>query len=168
MKANEIETLLPLVYQRAIRPGGPLQALIEAMAGLHAPVEETLEELETYFDPYLAPDEFVPYLAAWVDLDWLLQPGGGEFPPGLGCLRELIRAAGELSRKRGTPKGLELFLKTATGVDGFVVQENPPGPDGAPQPFTIRITIPPEAQKYAALVDHIIRVQKPAYIIYKS
>ncbi len=166
MNESEIETLLPLVFQRAIRPGGLLQSLLEVMELLHAPAEEVLAELETYFDPYLAPDEFVPYLAGWVDLDWLLPVDGGPFPPGLGRLRELVRAAGELSRLRGTREGLLLFLQTATGVSGFDLVENPPGPDGSPQPFTIRVSVPPAARPYQALIDLIVRVQKPACIVY--
>jgi phage tail-like protein len=168
MKENEIETLLPLVFQRAIRPDGLLQALLEVMENLHSPAEESLAELDKFFDPYLAPDEFVPYLAGWVDLDWLLPADGGPFPPGLGRLRELIRAAGELSRQRGTRAGLILFLETATGVAGFELVENPPGKDGQPQPFTIQVNVPPAARAYQALIDLIVRVQKPAYIYYQT
>jgi phage tail-like protein len=168
MKESEIESLFPLVFQRALRPGGLFQSLLEVMELLHAPAEEALDELEKYFDPYLAPDEFVPYLASWVDLDWLLPVDGGPFPPGVGRLRELLRAAGELSRQRGTRAGLILFLETATGVAGFELIENPPGKDGQPQPFTIQVSVPPDARPYQALIDLIIRVQKPAYIVYQG
>ncbi len=167
MKESEIETLLPLVFQRAIQPGGLLQTLLETMDLLHAPAEEALAGLEKYFDPYLAPDEFVPYLAGWVDLEWLLPLDGGPFPPGVGRLRELVRAAGELSRLRGRRDGLILFLQTATGVAGFEIIENPPGKDGQPQPFTIQVKVPPAARQYQALIDLIVRVQKPAYIVYQ-
>ncbi len=68
------------------------------------------------------------YLAQWVDLGWLLPEDGGPFPGGLGRLRELIQASAELSRWRGTKRGLVQFLELATGLDGFAIDESAPGP----------------------------------------
>jgi phage tail-like protein len=158
MRQDEIESLLPLVFQRAINPGSPLDALLAVMEGLHLPVEEALSEIEVYFDPYRAPDEFVPYLARWVDLAWLLPEDGSPYPAGLGRLRDLIRASAELSRWRGTQRGLMLFLRLATGQDGFEISE--------PNPFEIHVHIPRSAGPFKALVDRIVQMQKPAYAVY--
>ena len=45
MKQNEIERLLPDVFQRAALPGSPLRAFLAAMEELHAPCEELLADL---------------------------------------------------------------------------------------------------------------------------
>ncbi len=71
MKQAEIIPLLPGVFQRAIRPGSPMTALLAVMESLHAPSEDVLTRLDAYFDPYRAPDAFVVFLAGWVDLDRL-------------------------------------------------------------------------------------------------
>src|SRR5690242_2420261 len=92
MQPAEIKRLLPEIFQRTSQPGSPLAALIEAMSGLHAPSEDALANLDRYFDAYRAPERFVPFLARWVDLDWLFAGDAGEsatYPPGTGQLREL-------------------------------------------------------------------------------
>src|SRR5260370_24846962 len=103
MKREAIAHLLPEVFQRAIRPETPLSAILDVMEGLHAPSEKILKELSATFDPRRTPDRFVPFLAAWVDLDWLFEPFLDErrtsasaplqVSTGVGHLRELIAAA---------------------------------------------------------------------------
>ena len=128
MKRTEIERLLPQVFQQAITPGSPLAALLDVMVTLQTPAEAVLQKLDMFFDPYQAPDAFVPFLAGWLDLDRFLS-GSPErlddetavslFPTSLAHLRELIAAAAFLSQWRGTAKGLTRFLETATGRFGF-------------------------------------------------
>ena len=177
MKRNEIELLLPEVFRRTVRPGNPLYALLEVMEALHAPSEEVLAELDLYLDPYRAPDTLVPYLARWVDLQRFLAefpeskgasggPSSVPFAGGLGRLRDLIAAAASLSKWRGTARGLLRFLETATGVQGFEIDERVPGPDGKPRPFHLGIRAPAEAARYQALVERIIEMEKPAYVTY--
>ena len=169
MQPAEITRLLPEIFQRTSQPGSPLAALIQAMAALHQPSENALAKLDSYFDAYRAPERFVPFLAGWVDLEWLLvaDPGEGADPPsyapGSGQLRELIAAAVPLSRWRGTGNGLRQFLETATGVVGFEIQEEVPDKDGRPRPFHLRVTAPQAAVPYQALIEHMIAEQKPAY-----
>lgn len=169
MRAAEIRRLFPEIFQRTSRPGSPLDALIQAMSALHEPSEQALADLDAYFDAYRAPERFVPFLAGWVDLEWLLVGAPDEdaplapYAPGTGRLRELIAAAVQLSQWRGTARGLQLFLETATGVPGFEIQEQVPQPDGRPQPFHVRVVAPAAASPYQALVERIIAVQKPAY-----
>jgi len=171
MKRNEIERLLPGVMQRTAATGTPLDALLRAMEALQAPDEEVLSRLETYFAPYEAPDEFVPMLARWVDLDRLLAETpdhpADAFAGGLGRLRELVAAAAYLSKWRGTARGLLRFLETATGLTGWEIDETVPGPDGRPRPFHIRVSAPPGAARYRALVERIVEMEKPAYVTYE-
>jgi phage tail-like protein len=171
MTPREIENLLPWVIRRTATAGSPLAALLGAMAGLHAPAERALAEVETAFDPRRAGDAFVPYLARWVDLERLLEderlaadPSRPLLPSGLGRLRELIAAAAELSQQRGTAPGLLRFLTIATGSSGFRLEEQPPGPDGRPRPFHLRVVAPAEAQTYRALIERIVALEKPAYV----
>jgi phage tail-like protein len=175
MKRNEIESLLPEIFQRTIHPGDPLFALLEVMEALHAPSEEVLADLEGFFDPYRTPDSFVPYLARWVDLDRFLSRDLDQamdltlhsFPPGLGRLRELIAAAAFLSKWRGTARGLLRFLETATGIPGFEIDEQVPGADGLPRPFHIRVHVPEAARRYRELIEHIVEMEKPAYVTFE-
>jgi phage tail-like protein len=172
MKQNEIETLLPSVFQRTALQGGPLYALLGVMETLHAQPEAILENLEAYFDPYRCPDAFVPYLANWVDLERFLpylpqtrsELSTFAFPPGLGRLRELILAAVFLSKWRGTALGLRVFLETATGITGFEIDEQVYDENGEAVPFRVRVRAPAAARKYEALVRRIIALEKPAYV----
>src|SRR5919199_4115110 len=104
MKQAEIAGLLPGIFQRTIFPDNPISALLAVMEELHQPAEDALEHLDAFFDPYRAPDRFVPFIAGWVDLERLLRQspeqreitGATPLPSGLGRLRELIAAAARL------------------------------------------------------------------------
>lgn len=175
MKRIEIEHLLPGIFQRTVQEGTPLFALLDVMEALPAPDEAALDQLDAYFNPYRTPDTFVPFLASWVDLDRLLRETPEEFaasappplPSGMGRLRELVAAATFLAQWRGTAKGLLRFLETATGAQGFIIDEHMPGPDGQPRPFHLRVRAPQQAAPYRVLIEHIIASEKPAYVTYE-
>ena len=179
MKRAEIELLLPEIFRRTLPPvrteANPLASFLDAMETLHAPDESILEALDSYFDPYHAPDQFVAYLAGWVDLDdlWIENPLEftaktlPRFPSGVGHLRELVAAAVFLSRWRGTRKALLTFLETATGVSGFTIDEQVLDDNGLPIPFHIRVNAPKAAAPYHILIENIIRKEKPAYVTYE-
>lgn len=171
MKQEEIRGLLPEVFTRTLRPGGPLNALLAVMEAMHSPSEDVLRHLQTYFNPYLTPDGFVPYLAGWVDLDLLLGPQTPDSLPtlstGVGRLRELVAAAAYLSRWRGTAKGLLLFLETATGSTGFSVDEHVLDEQGTVRPYHIKVQAPGETAPHEALIRRIIAMEKPAYVTYE-
>lgn len=172
MKQSEIEALLPSVFRRTIHPGTPLLALLQEMEAQHEPAEDVLADLDAFFDPYRAPDRFVPLLARWVDLGRLLSESADDlavaasFPPGLGRLRELVAAAAYLSRWRGTARGLARFLETALGTQGVEIVEAPPDDDGYPRPFHLTIHVPPVNEPYRNLIERIIEIEKPAYVTY--
>ena len=175
MKQKDIKALFPGVFQRTVRPKSPMMALLEVMEQLHAPSEAILASLPEYFNPYRTPDRFVPYLARWVDMERMLVDSPEAytsntlppFPAGLGRLRDLVARSAELSKWRGTARGLKAFLETATGIDGIVIDERVPGPDGRPQPFHIVIKAPVSAQGFQVLIDRIIRMEKPVYVTYQ-
>lgn len=171
MQRAAIERLLPGVIQQTSLPTSALYALLEAMEDLHAPSEDALDHLEAYFNPYLAPDEFLPYLTRWVDLDWLLgdappaSPVAAttEFPGGPDGLRDLIAYGAYLAHWRGTETGLLLLLRLATGKQGFAVA---PAVDeaGNALPFRVALTAPDGSSRYRELVERIIHREKPAHI----
>ncbi|MBV8878575.1 MAG: hypothetical protein JO332_01300 [Planctomycetaceae bacterium] len=176
MKRDAIERLLPEVFRRTVRPGSPLAAILDVMEDLHAPAEDVLGRIDAILDPARTDDAFVPYLAGWLDLERLFDDpadGSGAAPAqrqpvstGLGRLRELIASAAWLSQWRGTCRGLQRFLEVATGVSGFLIDEQVPGKDGQPLPFHIRVRAPGSVRAHRSLLERIIRLEKPAYVTY--
>lgn len=167
MRRESIGQLLPLVYQLGAAPGSPLDAALWVMDDLHAPVEQALADVGALFDPYRCPAPFVPWLAGWVGLGWLVDPGRvpgdtdpadwlDAFPPGLARLREVVALGSVLAQWRGTEIGLILFLRAATGLNGFTVTQPPD------RPFHLVVDAPAEAGPWAALVERIVAETKPA------
>ncbi|MEI7034787.1 phage tail protein I [Streptomyces pratensis] len=78
-----------------------------------APVLSTLDNLPAYFDPTLAPADFLPWLASWVGVEtdpaWPVE-----------LRRAVVARAVELHRWRGTRRGLVEHLRLACGVHADV------------------------------------------------
>jgi phage tail-like protein len=176
MKLNEIKTLLPEVFQRSLCTGNPLLSLLKVMEMLHAPSEAVLSGLDAIFDPRRTREDFVPYLARWVNLERVLfepvslrttRPKARQTTSlDLGRMRELIVHAATLSKWRGTARGLLLFLQIATGIEGYRIEEQTIGEDGRVRPFHLRIVAPGSAALYRPTVERIIEQEKPAYVTY--
>ena len=93
--------------------------------------------------------------------------GAVRYPAGTGRLREVIAAAAYLSKWRGTAQGLLRFLETATGIDGFRIEEQVLDANGEHRPFHIRVRSPASAQAYRPLIERIVEMEKPAYVTYE-
>ncbi|WP_299539801.1 phage tail protein [uncultured Streptomyces sp.] len=78
-----------------------------------APVLSTLDNLPAYFDPALAPADFLPWLASWVGVE-----SDAASPEEL--RRAVVRRAVELHRWRGTRRGLVEHLRLCFGVHADV------------------------------------------------
>jgi phage tail-like protein len=183
VRSEEIARLLPDVFQAALQPfetaglvepDRRLAAVLSAMEVLHAPTESVIDGLASYVDPRLTPTRFVPYLAGWVDLDWLLVADPDDtsiasriLPTGAGRSRELVAASTQLASWRGTAYGLRRFLITATGLDGWAIDENVTGEERTPKPFHLRIVAPAEAEEYRPLIERIIVAEKPAAVTWE-
>jgi phage tail-like protein len=176
MRREAIVERLPDVFKQAAASAderNPLPALLGVMEKLHAPDEEILSGFGRYVDPRRTPDEFVPYLAAWVDYAWLLlDPPDNPytdvvrpFAGGLGRLRELIASAASESKWRGTRDGLVRLLERATGVQGYRVEESVTDDLKRPLPFQVHVIVPREAESYLDLVRRIVEHEKPAHVI---
>ncbi len=160
MASTSLRQVLPQVFAAGAETG-PLAAVVAAADGMHQPVSDVLDQLHSRFDPMLAPDAMVCYLASWVDLDWLTLPetptrSRSTLPGGAAPLRDLLVASADLAARRGTAGGITSFLELATRRDGFVVEDA-----GG---FHLRVHLPPGAGDIAEVVERIIAVIKPAHI----
>ncbi|MEU1279401.1 phage tail protein [Streptomyces sp. NPDC005805] len=96
-----------------------------------APVFATLDSLPSYFDPRLAPDDFLSWLAGWV--------GAADDPRWPEELRrEAVLRAVDLHRRRGTARGLVDALRLVLGVAARVT-----GDGGATWSRTAGAELPP-------------------------
>lgn len=163
MQAADLLRLFPEVIGRTYGTNTPLAAVLETMATLLDPADRRLKQLDTYFDPYRAPDEMVPYLAAWVDLGWLpiRTDVGGE---GLSTerLRALVAEAPHLAATRGTRTGLQRFLAIALNTPHIRVVDTDPA-----NPFHVLIELPKAAEAERRLADLIVRYEKPVHLTHE-
>ncbi|MFF7586531.1 phage tail protein [Kitasatospora purpeofusca] len=96
-----------------------------------APVFTTLDNLPSYFDPRLAPADFLAWLATWV--------GGADDPRWpLALRREAVAGAVELHRWSGTRRGLVEALRLVLGVSAEIT-----GDGGAAWSNTAGGALPP-------------------------
>ena len=100
---------LPAIYRRSDAVGRNLvRDVCFLFEHMFDSVEVNLSDGWRYYDPHLAPVEFLDWLAGWtafaVDLDW---PEPEK--------RALVKRAVDLYRIRGTKRGLALFLTLFTG-----------------------------------------------------
>ncbi|MFE7619379.1 phage tail protein [Streptomyces sp. NPDC057496] len=131
-----------------------------------APVLSTLDNLPAYFDPALAPADFLPWLASWVGAD--LDPG---LPPEL--RRAVVARAVELHRWRGTRRGLveQLWLCFGVHTDirdgGGVVWSPEPGTALPPAPtgeLLVRVWAPHGGPVDAGRVQEVVAASCPVHL----
>lgn len=160
MKQAEITALLPEIMQRAVRDRSPLAALLDVMEQLHEPSEELLHKLDQYFDPQRTRADLVPMLGHWLGLEETLVRRAAKS-------RTFVARAVELWKWRGTAWAVTESLEIATGVRGFVVTEEPPGPLYTARPFHFFVTAPAGVSKDKEVIEKVIEMQKPAYVTYE-
>jgi phage tail-like protein len=100
---------LPAIYRRSDAVGRNLvRDVCFLFEHMFDSVEKNLTDNWRFYDPHVAPLDFLDWLAGWsaftLDLDW---PEPEK--------RALIKRAVDLYRIRGTKRGLSLFLKLFTG-----------------------------------------------------
>ena len=151
---------LPAVYQDDEFTQRWLQGFDEVLA----PVLCTLDNLATYFDPWLAPDDFVSWLAGWVGValeeDWPAHQR-----------RSFVAGAAELYSRRGTPGGLVAEVAMYTGTPPEIVESGgaawSPQPGGIPpgdDSFTITVRVHGASTLSAERLDAIVARAKPAHV----
>jgi phage tail-like protein len=159
---HPIASLLPGVYQ-----GDDLaQRFCAGLDCVLAPIFATADGQESYFDPWLAPEDFLLWLADWVgvavDQTWPLERQ-----------RELIAHSCELYSWRGTYRGIAAHLALYTGAVPEVEDNGgsawSPTPDGQlpgrPSPgLVVRIQASKANDVDLRRVDGIVRAIKPAHV----
>ncbi len=143
-----------------------LQRFVAAFDDVLAPVFTTLDCLDAYFDPSVAPSDFVDWLAHWVAL-----PLADEWPAQR--RRALVARAVELHGWRGTRRGLQALLEMVTGgrvevfdSGGCVASPVSGGSlPGATTPgILVRVAVRDLSTVDAARLDALIALDKPAHV----
>ncbi|MCD5310557.1 phage tail protein [Kineosporia babensis] len=133
-----------------------------------APLLTVLDCLPAYFDPMLAPMDFVDWLGRWVgaELD------GDETQD---VRRAAVASAGLLHRSRGTPRGLRMAIRLMFGVEpeisesgGAIWSAGPLGPfPGDPSPWLhVTLRVPDPAAIDQQRLDAVVAGARPAHIPY--
>ncbi|MET9995590.1 phage tail protein I [Streptomyces microflavus] len=132
-----------------------------------APVLSTLDNLPAYFDPALAPADFLPWLATWVGVDI-----DRAWPQEL--QRAVVARAVELHRWRGTRRGLVEHLRLCFGVHadvrdgGGVAWSAGPGTELPPAPtdeLLVRVwPVAPGATVDASRVLDVVTASCPVHL----
>lgn len=127
--------------------------LLRLFESIWAPLDRQLDQIHANFDPRLAPAEYLPWLATWVDLvldeNW---PTARQ--------RALIRHAADLYLRRGTVGALRDYLSICTGAVPEIEDQ------AEPHHFTVTFRLPDPATLNEARVRRLIDEAKPAHTTY--
>lgn len=140
--------------------------MLAAFDEVVAPVHATLDNLAAYFDPWLAPADFLDWLAAWVAAE--IEPGWT-----LEQRRTAVAHAVALHRVRGTAYGLAEQVRTVFGVrpeitesGGTAWSATAEGPlPGDPEPtmtVTVRVADPATVPEHR--LRALVEANRPAHV----
>ncbi|HEY1704260.1 MAG TPA: phage tail protein [Trebonia sp.] len=153
---------LPSVYaedEMALRFTAGLDDLL-------APLLTVLDCLPAYFDPDLAPADFVAWLGGWVGAEV-----SGDEPEGI--LRRMVAGTAAAHRRRGTAQGVSEVIRLAFGIQPEVIESGgatwSPRPRGEfpgnPAPgLTVRLRVPRMGFVDQDRVERLVAAVKPAHI----
>ena len=173
MNRDEILDLLPQIIRRTAKPDNPLGVFATVMEEFHRPAEELLQTQDALFDPRRTRDEMIPFLAFWINVDWLVEEVSEQSlfqkqsTTAFGRVRELIANGAYLSRWRGTAPGMQMFLSIALGTEHIRVEEHSAQSKEESIPFHIVIYTKEEYRYMDSLINKIVRKEKPAYVTYE-
>jgi phage tail-like protein len=118
-----------------------------------SPLVWMIDNFDLYLAPETAPQAWLQWMANWFDL--LLLP---ELP--IDRQREIMRQAGWLFLRRGTPSGLHRLLELYFGVTPEIIEDEPCH-------FVVRLPLSESHVTLGAEVaDRLINSQKPAFASY--
>lgn len=124
-----------------------------------SPIERSVANISHFFDADITPEDFVPWLGSWLGV-----VVDARIPEER--RRELVRAAPELYRWRGTKRGLRHYLLLYTGVEPEITEpslsEIASNRNQAFR-FTVRLRLPAGVQVQRAFIESIIDAEKPAF-----
>jgi phage tail-like protein len=138
---------------------------VAAFDDVLAPVFASLDNLDAYLDPGLAPEDFLPWLAGWMGLavDERWEPAR---------VRGFLAGAAEMFLWAGTRQGIARAVRAYTGVEPEIEESGgvawSPRP-GAPYPgergsrLLVRV-VTDDPKLDPASIDRIVADAKPAHV----
>lgn len=159
---HRLGAMLPGVYQ-----GDDFaQRFTSGLDEVLAPVQCTLDNIDAYFDPRTAPEDFLEFLSWWVGItleqSWSVQRR-----------RQVLLRAVEIHRRRATAGGVRdavaLVLDAPVEVEenGSAAWSQRPGSDlpGRPEPeLVVRIDLPELTPLEMRRVQALVARVKPAHM----
>ncbi|MFE9768351.1 phage tail protein [Streptomyces sp. NPDC005808] len=144
------------------------QRFVAGLDDVVAPILNSLDCLDSYFTPALAPLDFTRWLGDWVGAET-----DGTEPEAR--LRAAVAAAAHLHRIRGTRRGLSEAVRLAFGVTPEITESGaadwnarPLGPvPGERRPrlhVTLRLPAPMPADEHR--LDSLVAAARPAHMPY--
>jgi phage tail-like protein len=158
----QFSALLPSIFQED-------EFATRWMAGFDtvlAPLVATIDNIEAYFDPTLAPSDFVAYLASWVGVE-LDETWSDE------ARRELVDRAVELFKVRGTVEGLREQVAIYAGVEpeieesggcSYSLEANGDLPGEETPRLLVRVRVPADSPIDERRLDRLVASAKPAHV----
>ncbi len=143
------------------------QRFCAALDEVLSPIFLTLDAIEAYADPWLAPDDFLTWLSEWVGVE--IEEDLAEDRK-----RAMVANATKLYGWAGTARGLADLVETYTGVrpeveeSGAASWSSVPGgdlPGTAAMTVTVRLRVDDTSTIDASRVERLVRRTVPAHII---
>jgi len=143
-----------------------VQRMMGALDEVMAPIFSSMDNLDAYLDPDLAPEDFLQWLGGWVGMT--LEES---WPPER--RRAVLAAAVPLYRVRGTAGGLAAYVRLLTGADVEVEESGgttysrgayPTAPGTPGFRLRVRVHEPEGVTLSAAQVDAMVAAAKPAHV----
>lgn len=153
--------LLPAIYH----DDGFSQRFTQGLDTVLASLLSTLDNLEFYFDPELAPADFVDWLAGWLAI-----PAGDA--GSLSERRQMIRRIPDLYRRRGTRGGLSDHIELVFHVRPEILETGGTwlsGSDGRPvessEPrLVVRVRVEDTRSFPTEALSAFVEANKPAHV----
>lgn len=142
------------------------QRLCSGLDEVTAPIISVLDSIDAYFDPLLAPEDFLQWLARWVavalDETWPIERR-----------RLLVGSAVDLYGRQGTIAGVRGAVWLYTGIEPEITDSGAtswsPTPGGQlpgdPTPdLVVRVRMPGADDSQRRRIDAIVEAAKPAHV----
>jgi phage tail-like protein len=156
---------LPGLFQE----DGFTQRFMSAFDEALAPIFSTLDNLPAYLDPWLAPEDFLEWLAGWfgmtLDESWSVDRR-----------RALVARAFDFYRLRGTTSGLKTQIEALTGgtvelheTGGVATSTTAGSPlPGSPNfAVLVRVIVDDPSTVNGSRLDALVGAAKPAHVTHK-
>lgn len=143
------------------------QRFTGALDEVLAPIYVTLDAIEAYVDPWLAPEDFLSWLSDWVGI-----AVDEDLPEER--KRMLVARAAELHLWAGTSRGLETLVECYTGIvptvedTGGTSWSSMPGgdlPGTADAKVTVRLAVADPTTVDNARIERLVASFVPAHVV---